>query len=125
MFPRLLGEDTAQRILGEEGWKPTGAEAHEIGLAQSLASPEDLLDRAQEIAEGWVAEGRARTFRGGFSLDELKAVNARESVGVADSFLGAPFLGHQARFLWRKKKRGPAAMFFVLRVTHPLWSRLV
>jgi enoyl-CoA hydratase/carnithine racemase len=125
MFPRLLGEETAQRILGEEGWKPTGTEAHEIGLAQWLASPENLLDRAQEIAEGWVAEGRARTFRGGFSLDELKAANARESIGVADSFLGAPFLSNQARFLWRKKKRVPAAMFFILRATHAMWSRLL
>ena len=125
MFPRLLGEETAQRMLGEEGWKPTGAEAHEIGLAQWLASPEDLLDRAQEIAEGWIAEGRARTFRGGFSLDELKEVNARESIGVADSFLGASFLSNQARFLWRKKKRVPAATFFLLRATRPLWSKLL
>ena len=32
-FAKLLGEETAKRILGREGWRPTGSEAHEIGLA--------------------------------------------------------------------------------------------
>ena len=43
-----------------------------------------LLDEAQRIAEGWVAAGRARTYRGGATRAELEMVNARESEEVAD-----------------------------------------
>ena len=66
-----------------------------------------------------------RTFRGGFSREELKAANARESVELATAFLSAPFLKGQMRFLWSKKKRQPAAMFAALWVTSPLWRLLL
>ncbi len=124
-FARLLGEDTAERILGREGWKPTGSEAHDIGLAQWVVPHDELLEEAQRIAEGWIAEGATRRFRGGFTRDELKKVNAAESVRVADSFLAVPFLRGQYQFLWRKKKHVPAAVFFALWKLHPLWSRLL
>jgi len=125
LFPRLLGEQTAERILGTEGWQPTGTEAHQSGLAQWVVAHDRLLEEAQRIAEGWIAEGATRSFRGGFTLDELKAVNAAESVRVADAFLDVPFLRGQYKFLWRKKKHLPAAFFFTLRVLRPLWSRLL
>lgn len=44
---------------------------------------------------------------------------------MADAFLSVPFLRGQYRFLWRKKKRVPAAIFFAVRALHPLWSRLL
>jgi len=125
LFERLLGAETAERILGQEGWKPTGTEAHDCGLAQWVVPHERLLEEAQRIAEGWISEGATRSYRGGLSRDELKAVNAVESVRVADSFLAVPFLKGQYKFLWRKKKRVPAAIFFTLRMLHPLWSRLL
>jgi len=125
LFPKLLGDDTAQRILGREGWQPTGAEAHAIGLAQWVVPHGQLLDEAQRIAEGWIAEGATRSYRGGLTRDELKQVNAEESVRVADSFLAAPFLKGQFDFLWGKKKHVPAAVFFALWRTRPLWSRLL
>jgi Delta3-Delta2-enoyl-CoA isomerase len=124
-FPRLLGEETAARLLGSEGWKPTAAEALEIGLVQWVVPHEELLATAQQIAVTWAEEGRARSFRGGATREALKAVNARESVQVADAFLSPPFLKGQFEFLWRKKKRGPALVFFALHATHPLWSRLL
>jgi len=123
-FARLMGPEVAERMLGPEGWKPTGAEALEVGLVQWSVPHDTLLDEAQAIAEGWIAEGRARSFRGGSTLEELLEVNARESVAVADSFLARPFLKGQFRFLWKKKKRGPALTFFGLWLTQPLWSRL-
>ena len=43
---------------------------------------------------------------------------------MADSFLARPFLKGQAKFLWKKKKRGPALMFASLYATQPVWSRL-
>ena len=125
LFAKLLGEANAQRMLGPEGWKPTGAEACEVGLADEVAPHDQLLDAAQRLAETWIAAGRPRTFRGGVTLAELRAVNARESREVADAFLAAPFLKGQFDFLRRKKKHGPAAMFFALWATRPLWSRLL
>ena len=123
-FERLMGPEVAERMLGAEGWKPTGAEALEVGLVQWTVSHETLLDEAQAIAERWIAEGRTRGFRGGSELEELLEVNARESVAVADSFLARPFLKGQFQFLWKKKKRGPALTFMGLWLTHPFWSRL-
>lgn len=125
LFPKLLGEATAARILGEEGWKPTGAEAVEIGLATELVAHERLLERAQQIGEAWIQEGRVRTRRGGLTLRELQAINARESVEVATAFLDAPFLRGQYRFLRSRDKRGPAAMFYLLWRTRPVWKRLL
>lgn len=125
LFERLMGAENAERMLGEEGWAPTGAEAAEIGFAQWVAPHAELMDRAQEIAEGWVAEGRERTHRGDMTVAELKAINARESVAVATSFLQTPFLDGQFKFLWSRKKRGPALMFFALKHTRPVWSRFL
>ncbi|MBW2529573.1 MAG: enoyl-CoA hydratase/isomerase family protein [Deltaproteobacteria bacterium] len=125
MFPKLLGEETAERILGREGWVPTGTEAQEIGLAQWVVPHAELLDEAQRIAEGWAAERTGRAYRGGFTREQLEAINAAESERVADAFLSAPFLRGQYRFLWKKNKRVPAAIFFALCHSRPLWSRLL
>ena len=123
-FERIMGAGNARRMLGPEGFVPTGAQALELGLVQWTVAHGDLLPKAQEIAEGWIAQGKARELRGGSTLEELRAVNARESVEVADSFLARPFLKGQARFLWSRKKRRPALMFASLWLTQPLWSRL-
>lgn len=124
-FPRLLGQETAQRILGKEGWKPTGTEAKEIGLAQWVVPHESLLKEAHRVAQGWIKEGRQRSFRDGATLEELLAVNARESRQIADAFLDVPFLAGQFRFLWKKKKHGPALVFLALWITRPAWSLLL
>jgi len=124
MFPRLLGA-AADRMLGAEGWKPTAAEALEIGLVRWVVPHDKLGAEATRIAKEWIDKGATRSFVGGASRDELKAVNAKESVQVADAFLSPPFLSGQYRFLWRKKKRRAALMFLGLRLTHPMWSRLL
>lgn len=121
---RLIGEESAQRMLGVEGWKPNADEALSVGLVQWRVAHEDLLSEAQTIAAGWVKDGRERTFRGGSTKEELLAVNATESIAVADSFLARPFLKGQFKFLWRKKKRAPALTFMTLWLTQPVWSRL-
>lgn len=124
-FPRLLGEKNAQRMLGKEGWKPTAQEAHSAGLVQWVVPHDELASEAQKIAEEWVSQGEKRGFLAGSQLDELKVVNARESIELADAFLGAAFLKEQSRFLWSKKKRVPSIMFLSLWALRPLWSRLV
>lgn len=124
MFPRLLG-DAGARMLGPEGFVPNAREAEDIGLVNWVVEPEALMDEAHRIAKGWVDEGAERSYRGGATREELVAVNARESVEVADAFLSPRFLNGQFKFLWSKKKRVPALTFLALRLTHPLWSRLL
>ncbi len=124
-FARIMNQSNADRMLGEEGWKPTAEEALEAGLIQWVVAHEQLAQEAHLIARAWVASGATRGFRAGSSHDELKAINASESAELADAFLAAPFLKGQFRFLWRKKKWGPAAMFLVLLISRPIWSRLL
>ena len=124
-FARLMGQANAQRMLGEEGWKPNAAEALEAGLIQWVVPHDKLLDEASAIAREWIVAGVTRSFQGGSKRDELKAVNASESQALADAFLSAPFIRAQFRFLWRKKKWGPAAMFLTMLIFRPVWSRLL
>jgi peroxisomal 3,2-trans-enoyl-CoA isomerase len=124
-FARLMGESNAGRMLGEEGWRPTAEEALKAGLIQWIAPHKELGQEAQRIAREWIDSDTKRSFRGGSKRDELKAVNANESVELADAFLSAPFIKAQFVFLRRKKKWGPAAMFLTMLITRPLWSRLL
>jgi len=124
-FERIMGQASAERMLGPEGWRPAAEEAHDAGLIQWVVAHDKLGEEAHRIAQEWVASGATRGFRGGSERDELKAVNASESVALADAFLGAPFIKVQFKFLWSKKKWGPAAMFLAMLITRPLWSRLL
>lgn len=125
LFARIMGEDNAERMLGSEGWVPRGKEAVDVGFAQWCVPHEELIPKAQEIAKEWVTSGRERSYRGSSTRDELKAVNAKESVQVADSFLSTPFLKGQFEFLWGKNKRVPAMMFLTLKLTRPFWSKFL
>ena len=123
VFERLMGAERAQRMVGPAGWVPNAEEAKAVGLVQWVVPDEQLAEQAQAIAEAWVAQGEPRRYPADIELDELLAVNARESVDLANAFLAAPFLRHQAGFLWRKRKRGPAVMFVLLWALRPLWAR--
>ena len=122
-FARIMGEANAKRMLGKEGWKPSASEALDAGLIQWFVPHDKLARETHQIALDWIESGAVRSFRAGSTRDELKAVNARESVKLADAFLGTPFIKAQFRFLSGKKKWGPAAMFLTLLLTRPLWSR--
>lgn len=124
-FARIMGESNAQRMLGEEGWKPNAKEALEAGLIQWVVPHDTLMEETQRIAGEWVSADKVRSFRGGSSREELKDVNANESIKLADAFLSAPFIMAQFKFLWGKKKRGPAAMFLIMLISRPLWSRFL
>jgi enoyl-CoA hydratase/carnithine racemase len=124
-FARLTGKANAERMLAEEGWKPTAEEALAVGLIQWVVPHEKLAEEARRITGEWISSGAQRSIRGGSGSDELKAVNAKESVALADAFLSADFIKAQFRFLWSKKKWGPATMFLVMLVSRPLWARLL
>ena len=52
----------------------------------------ELLPRAQQLGEEWAREGRQKQIPAGGSVQEYKAVNAKESQDLADAFLSYPFL---------------------------------
>ena len=124
-FERIMGPGNAARMLGKEGWKPGAREALDAGLVQWVAAHETLGAEARRIALEWIETGAVRSFRGGSRREELKAVNASESIALADAFLSTPFLRAQLSFLLRKRKWAPAAMFLLMLVSRPVWSRLL
>ncbi|MEL6341707.1 MAG: enoyl-CoA hydratase/isomerase family protein [Myxococcota bacterium] len=121
-FPALLGQQTADRILRDEGWKPTAQEALDIGLIHRVVPHEQLMDAAHEMATAWIASGRTRTYPAGLSPDDLHAINAEESQALANAFLSTRFLKGRFQFFWRKNKRQTALMFLTLWTTRPVWS---
>jgi len=123
-FERMMGSAVADRLL-KDGWKPNGTEAASIGLAAEVVSHDQLMKRSQEIAEGWVLEKKQRTIPGGGSVEEYKRVNLEESILLADAFLNTPFLNAQYKFLKAKGKTGPSAIFWFLKSSRPLWSKLL
>jgi peroxisomal 3,2-trans-enoyl-CoA isomerase len=124
-FATLLGEKNAQRMLGNEGWKPNAEEALEAGLVQWVVPKDQLQAEAQKIAQEWVTHGRSRKILGGIALSELQAVNERESIMLANRFLGADFLRGQFTFLWRKKKHIQSIIFLILWLLRPLWKHFL
>ncbi|MEZ8094143.1 enoyl-CoA hydratase/isomerase family protein [Photobacterium swingsii] len=124
-FPRLLGEENCQRMLGKEGWKPTAEEALTAGLVQHVVPESQLMDEAYRIAQHWVVNNQKRQFLAKSSLKELQAANAKESVQLADAFLSAAFLKNQAHFFFNKKKYAPSITFCMLWALRPLWARFI
>jgi enoyl-CoA hydratase/carnithine racemase len=120
-----MGEKNAQRMLGNDGWKPNAQEALAAGLVQWVAPKEQLQAQAQKITEQWVTDDRSRKTLGGSELAELQAVNARESIELANRFLGSDFLRGQFNFLWRKQKRLPSMLFLFLWLLRPLWKHFL
>jgi len=90
-FERVFGEEVARRLL-VDCWKPSAEEAREVGMVAEVLTPDKLMARAQELGEEWVSQGRPRTLRGGSSLQELKAANARESMDLGRAFVSSQFL---------------------------------
>lgn len=60
-FERIMGKKNAERMLGKEGWAPTAREANEAGFVMEVVPHEQLMPRAQEIAEKWAKEGKIRS----------------------------------------------------------------
>ncbi|MGF1692229.1 enoyl-CoA hydratase/isomerase family protein [Photobacterium kagoshimensis] len=124
-FPRLLGEENCQRMLGKEGWKPTAEEALTVGLVQKVVPQALLMEEANRIAQDWVINKEARQFLAGSSLKALQAANIQESIDLADAFMSAAFLKAQARFFFNKKKYAPSITFCMLWALRPLWARFI
>jgi peroxisomal 3,2-trans-enoyl-CoA isomerase len=123
-FERILGKEGARKML-DDGFQPTAKEAKELGLVLDVVPHSELLSRAQELAEQWASEGKKKTIPGGGDVEEYKAVNAKESLELADAFLAVPFLKAQYEFLKSKGKTQTAIIFWLLKTLRPLWSKLL
>jgi peroxisomal 3,2-trans-enoyl-CoA isomerase len=124
-FARLMGEKTATKMLGNEGWRPNAEEALTAGLVQWVVPKNQLQAEAQAVAEKWISDGRNRKILAGSELSELRAVNAQESIELANRFLGSNFLRGQFTFLWSKKKHPQSMLFLFLWLFRPLWKQLL
>ncbi len=123
-FERVMGAKNAQRMLGE-GWVPTAKEAHEAGFVAEVTPHAELMDRAQATAEKWVKDKKIRNLIEQNRVQEYKDVNLRESKQLADAFLAAPFLEGQYKFLKSKGKTQMANVFWFLKASRPLWSKML
>ena len=119
-----MGPRHAHAML-REGFKPTAHDALDMRLVTSVVPHSQLLPHAQSLAEQWIAAARPRAIPTGASPDMYLRVNVEESRQLADAFMSAPFLHAQQKFLAGKGKSKASAMFWALRVTRPLWSKLL
>ena len=83
-----------------------------------------LIKRSLEVANEWIADGRARLIIQNGSVKKLKQVNAVESKQLAHSFFQKPFLQNQYEFAKRKSKTGPVWIFWLLSRMQPLLASL-
>ena len=121
-FPKIFGEEMAKEVL--EGRKFDAEEALKYGFAQYVVPQENVLEKAQEVAEAWVQQNHPRRSIKLGIKDKLMAVNDEESIALANAILDYPFIQHQAKFAMEKGKYAPWFLFKVLGATRPLWSRL-
>jgi len=124
-FERIMGAENAQRMLGPEGWIPTAQEALKAGIVHQVVPHDNLMNSAQARAEQWVKEGHVRNFANNINIEEYRAVNMRESKDLADAFVSVPFIDGQYKFLKSKGKTQASNTFWFLKVTRPLWSKLL
>lgn len=123
-FERIMGPVYAGKMLNEN-WKPTAEEACEAGFVEKVVPHDELMNSAQQMAEEWIASGKIRNMVADNKVEEYLAVNAKESVELADAFLSTPFLMAQYEFLKSKKKTQPAMLFRTIALLRPLWSKLL
>ena len=120
-----MGAKNAQRMLGPEGWAPTAEEAFNAGFVYQVVSHNNLMERAQAKAEDWIKDDHVKNLIKINQVDKYKAVNMMESRQLADAFLAMPFIEGQYKFFKSKGKTKAANTFWFLKVTHPLWSRML
>ena len=123
-FPRIMGEDAANKML-KDCQTVCAEEAKDIGLVMEVVEHDMLMQAAQAVAEEWVVKHKTRKMIGGGSKDEYSELNAKESVAVADAFLSYQFLNAQFSFLWGKGKLSNAFIFWILKTLRPLWIKVL
>jgi len=131
LFPKIFGDELASKLLNEN-LKISAQEALDAGMVKQVVetSPsegadEELLAAAQSYAENYVSKhGRVRSV----SPEETakrQQVNAEESKALAEAFLSVKFLKAVEGNAARKGRTSTKLTFQALRLTRPIWSKLV
>ena len=128
-FERIMSKEDAARMLGDEGWTPTAAEAKAAGMISEVVPHEEHMDFVQKTAEEWIATGRERTVnkfpRTDALVEELQRCNEQESLDLAAAFLEEKFLRKQYEFAMEKNKPKVARFFKMALSSRPVWKLLL
>ncbi len=124
-FDKIMGKVNAERMLKEEGWKPTAQEAKEAGFVHAVVAHGEVVNEAQRLAETWIKEGKLtrKMHTTPMMLDTYLACNALESIELSHAFLSPGFLQAQINLAKEKKKTQVQVIFSIALFTRPLWSR--
>jgi len=123
-FARKMNAEVAHQML-KENRKLSASEALDAGLVNAIIDEAQLLEHTQAYAEEWVSAGKPRLIDQLGVREELKQVNERESIELAEAFLSDKFLAAMQSFTAEKGRAQAASFFRVARATRPLWVRLV
>ncbi len=88
-FYRIMSKVDAERMLFEEGWVPTAAEAKKAGLVQEVVPHQQLMERAQQVGEQWIKEGKKRWMR----EDDKVLLHQLTHIGSASNLFVRKFTG--------------------------------
>jgi len=92
-----------------------------------MATPDLSGTPGQELGEDWARSGKVRQIRGGASVEEYKAVNARESRDLSEAFVSEKFLRTQLQF-WEKRGKGwspTGIVLWLLLKTRFVWIKFL
>ena len=107
LLPRLIGSRALPLVL--DGRRIDGTEAHALGLIDHLvASPEEVLPRAVEVARHWVERGLATRYHLKLlrpPLDRVEAAIARENAIGFEAFRAGTAAAGIKRFLEEREAR--------------------
>jgi len=121
-YPLRFGEEKAKRLL--EGEVLDAQEALRIGFADFVVPKEEVLAKAQEVAEEWVHSGRKKRMDEENLQEKMIEANANESVALSNALIDYPFIDAMIDMFSRKQKWLPLLVFIIVKYTRPIWSRL-
>lgn len=112
-------------LLIEQGGTCNADVAKSYGFVDEIVSggSDALLERGIAVANEWIGCTRKIHKEKGL-LDKLRDVNIKESKDLSEAVLSSNFLRCQCDLMTKKKKPGPAWLFWVLLWTRPVWSML-
>mmetsp|Transcript_123259 Transcript_123259/g.218367 ORF Transcript_123259/g.218367 Transcript_123259/m.218367 type:complete len:281 (-) Transcript_123259:194-1036(-) len=122
-FPRLLGEEKA-RIMLQDAKKIDAETALSFGLVHEVVEAQQLMGRAQAVAEEWIVQKRARKIVEQGLVQKLKQVNAEESIAFGSAITNKRFFDAQMALATEKGKGGLAWTWWAVGKVIPPLSRL-
>eukprot|EP00512_Aurantiochytrium_limacinum_P013592 CAMPEP_0171568734 /NCGR_PEP_ID=MMETSP0961-20121227/1936_1 /TAXON_ID=87120 /ORGANISM="Aurantiochytrium limacinum, Strain ATCCMYA-1381" /LENGTH=280 /DNA_ID=CAMNT_0012122911 /DNA_START=25 /DNA_END=867 /DNA_ORIENTATION=- len=134
LFPQLLGEELAQKMLNEN-YKLTAQEAVETKLLTKMVESgpempesgvdEKLLDATYAHVDDYLTKNGVRRSRSAEQTAYLQKVNAEESAALAQAFVSPKFFLAMEANAERRGRTNAKLMFKSLRLSRPIWSLLL